>query len=190
MSRRVPWLALVGAGLVGLGLLGLGLTRERGAPLVAHFQLTEVKTGTPFTEVSLRGRPTALFFGFTYCPDVCPTALATAGRWLDALGPDAEKLRFVFVTVDPERDTAEQLSRYLSAFDARIQGLTGPRAQVEALMRPLGVFAQKTPVGESYVYDHTSLILLLDSNGLLVDTVDFHDREDQALADLRAVLAR
>jgi protein SCO1/2 len=190
MNSRTSLFVLLGLGLIGLGVLGLGLKKRDEPRPSGPFSLTEVKSKAAFTDQNLRGQPTALFFGFTSCPDVCPTALVTAGKWLTALGPDADKLRFVFVTVDPERDTVEKLAEYLSAFDARILGLTGPRLEIERMCGNFGVVANKVPAGDSYNYEHTSLILLLDRSGTLVDSVDFEDREDKALGKLRALMAR
>ena len=190
MSSKPLLAALVAVGVTGLLFVGVGvLIRQRQhAPLT--FQLTDVETGQPFSEASLVGQPTALFFGFTTCPDVCPTALVTAGRWLDALGAEAAGLRFVFVTVDPERDTPEMMARYLTAFDPRISGLSGTRAQTDRIIAAYNIVATKVPSGTSYRYDHTSLILLIDRQGHMVDAVDFHDPEDKALGKLRALIKR
>lgn len=190
MNSRSSLMLLVGLGLVAVGVLGLGLRKRADPRSSGPFSLVEVRSKAPFTDQSLSGQPTALFFGFTSCPDVCPTALVTAGQWLKALGPDAERLRFVFVTVDPERDTEAKLSEYLTAFDERILGLTGERSQIERIVGNFGVVANKVPSGDSYNYEHTSLILLLDKTGTLVDSVDFEDREDKALGKLKALLAR
>lgn len=190
MSSRTSLVVLVGSGLIGLAILGLGLKQREAPRPSGPFSLIEVKSKAPFTEQELRGKPTAMFFGFSSCPDVCPTALVTAGRWLSGLGADAEKIRFVFVTVDPERDSPDKMAEYLTAFDARILGLSGERAEIEKLSGRFGVVANKVPAGDSYNYEHTSLILLLDRSGTLVDSVDFEDREDKALGKLRALIAR
>jgi protein SCO1/2 len=162
--------------------------RVGGAAKAASFELIDAKSGKPFTDRNLRGQPAALFFGFTHCPDVCPTALITAGRWLKALGPDADKLRFVFVSVDPERDTQDALALYLRSFDPRIIGLTGSRAQTDQMIKHYGVVAIKRESSDNdYAYDHTSLIQLFDSEGELAGTVDFDDPSETALAKLRAL---
>lgn len=189
-SSRSSLRLLVGLGLVAVGVLGLGLKQKPERRAGGPFTLTEVRSKAAFTQESLKGVPTGLFFGFASCPDICPAALATAGQWLKALGPEADKLRFVFVTVDPERDTEARMSEYLSVFDARILGLTGERDQVDRIIGTFGVVANKVPAGESYNYEHTSLILLLDRSGTLVDTVDFHDPEDEALVKLRSLITR
>lgn len=189
-SSRSSLRLLVGLGLVAVGVLGLGLRQRPERRAGGPFALTEVRSKAVFTQESLKGLPTGLFFGFASCPDICPAALVTAGQWLEKLGPDAEKLRFIFVTVDPERDTEARMAEYLSVFDERILGLTGERDQIDRIIGTFGVVANKVPAGESYNYEHTSLILLLDQSGVLVDTVDFHDPEELALAKLRAHIAR
>jgi len=160
-ARGIGWAAL---GVAMLGVVGWRLHRvvnlepDQGAP----FALVDARSGLPFTEATLYGTPTALFFGFTSCPEVCPTTLARAKGHLDALGPEAPGLRFVFVTVDPERDTPHKLAAYLGAFDPRIVGLTGSRSEVDKAMKRFGIFAQKVEHGDTYSYDHTALVLLID----------------------------
>jgi protein SCO1 len=162
-----------------------GSVRGRGA---APFELTDARSGKRFTERDLKGHPTALFFGFTHCPDVCPTALLTAGRWLKALGGDADTLRFVFVSVDPERDTPAALALYLQSFDPRIIGLTGTRAQTDQMIERYGVVAVKRAgSGRDYAYDHTALVQLFDREGAFAGTVDFDDPSEAAIAKLRAL---
>lgn len=188
MRSKALLAALIGVGLAGLVAIAAGLVVKSHAPTAMAFRLVDAKSGQPFTERSLRGEASALFFGFTACPDVCPTALTTVGRWLKALGPDAAGIRFRFITVDPERDTPDQVAKYLSAFDPRIGGVSGSRAEIDRVIAAFNITARKVPAGSSYVYDHTALILLLDAEGHLRDTVDFDDPEEKALAKLRSVM--
>ncbi|MFO0723059.1 MAG: SCO family protein [Myxococcota bacterium] len=181
--------ALIALGLTGLVFMMSGVVLRERRTVRTTYRLTDVKSGQPFTEGSLRGQPSALFFGFTACPDVCPTTLVTVGRWLDALGPAASRIRFYFVTVDPERDSAAVVAKYLSAFDPRIQGLVGPRTEIERISAAYNIVARKVPEGSSYRYEHTALVLLIDATGRLVDTVDFEEPEEKALAKLRRVIA-
>jgi protein SCO1 len=154
------------------------------------FELVSATTQHRFTDKDLRGKPAALFFGFTHCPDVCPTALSVASAWLKALGPDADKLHFVFITVDPERDTAASMAKYLKAFDPRIVGLTGSRAQVDGIIANYKIVAQKQPTsGNDYTYDHTALIQLFDADGDFVSTLDFEAPRETALAELKKLIA-
>src|SRR5690606_22187038 len=125
--RYGAW-ALVAVAVAVAGYLAVATwTRPDDAAVVTigtPFSLTS-QSGATVTEASFKGHPSLVFFGYTYCPDICPTALAEATAWLRELGPDGDKVGVYFVTVDPERDTREQLSNYLSAFDPRIVGLTG-----------------------------------------------------------------
>lgn len=145
--------------------------------------------GRPFTEASFAGKPTLLFFGYTFCPDVCPTTLLEAGMWMQALGADADRLRVVFVSVDPERDTPEKLATYLSSFDPRFLGLSGSRAEVDRAIKAWRVYARKVEgKGGDYTMDHTASVYLLDAQGRLVGLIKFQEAQDKALALLRKLL--
>jgi protein SCO1/2 len=121
------------------------------------------------------GRPVALFFGFTYCPDVCPTTLTTLAAARDNLGAagiDSSRLQILFVTVDPERDTPDQLKQYLSLFEAEVTGLTGSPKKVRSALKQFGVFAQKTDQGDGdYLYDHSAAVFLYRDDGSFKGTI-------------------
>lgn len=162
---------------------------QPGAPLGGAFSLVDHK-GAPVTEAIFRGKPSAVFFGFTHCPDVCPTTLMEATGWLEALGPEADRLRLVFVTVDPERDTPEVLDSYFSAFSDRIVGVTGEPEKVHAMVTDHKIVSRKVPLdGGGYTMDHTASVLLLDANGGLVGTIARDEDRDAALAKLRRLVA-
>ncbi|HJV43598.1 SCO family protein [Caulobacter sp.] len=147
--------------------------------------------GRPVSEKSLLGKPTAIFFGFTYCPEVCPTTLTDMTAWLKALGPDADKLNAVFVSVDPERDTPEQLRLYLSNFDPRIQGFTGTPEAVAKAAKAYRVYYQKVPQdGGGYTIDHSSSVYLFDAKGQFVEPIAYQAPPDRALSQLRDLLSR
>ncbi len=116
-----------------------------------------------------RGKPVLLYFGYTTCPDVCPTTLADLRMAMQELGEDQSKVQVLFVSVDPERDTVERLGAYLQYFDPNFIGLTGPLAEIEAIANRFGVFFQKNVVDSAadYLIDHTSAVLLLDADGKL-----------------------
>lgn len=155
-----------------------------GAPVVATFELADHE-GRAVSQADLLGRPTVVFFGFTYCPDVCPTTLTSLSALLGKMGADADRLGVFFVTVDPERDTAKALKDYLSSFDPRIRGLTGATEQIAALARPLGVFfARSDSNGGGYTMDHTASVFLLDAQGRLISTIAYGEDEATALAKL------
>ncbi len=200
--RLALWLA-VAVGLVGLGATilainnggGFGALQARGggavqpgAPLGGSFSLLD-QNGAPITEAVFRDKPSAVFFGFTHCPDVCPTTLMEAAGWMKELGPDADKMRFVFVTVDPARDTPDVLREYISAFSGKIIGITGEPEKVEAMARDHKVYFSKRPLeGGDYSMDHTASVLLLDQRGSLVGTVAYGEPRDAAVGKLKRLV--
>ncbi len=158
-----------------------------GVELGGPFTLVD-QNGRTFTDRDLRGRPAALFFGFTTCPEVCPTTLARWSSALKALGPDGDRLRLVFVSVDPERDTPAVLKRYLSDFDPRIVGLTGAPAAVAKTLAAYHVYAHKVPLdGGGYTMDHTAATYLFDRDGGFQGLVGYQEPPDAQTAKLKAL---
>lgn len=145
-------------------------------------------TGQPFTEASLRGAPSAIFFGYTHCPDVCPTTLGDIANWEDSLGARAGRLKVYFVTVDPERDTAAVMKDYLSFLPGAV-GVTGPRAQIDKAIKAFRIYARKVP-GEdgAYTYDHSAMIYLFDARGRMTEPIGYGVPDAQALAALHRLL--
>lgn len=131
-----------------------------------------------------------VFFGFTFCPDVCPTTLFEIANRLKKLGPDADKLQVLFITVDPERDTPEQLALYLQSFDPRIIGLSGTREQVDRAVAAYKVSARRVEQeGGNYTMDHTASVIIMDRNGRFAGMIDYHESEENALAKMRRLIA-
>jgi protein SCO1 len=145
--------------------------------------------GRTVTERSYAGLPLVVFFGFTSCPDVCPTTLIELSDLLDQAGPLAARIKVLFVTVDPERDTPEQMKGFLEAFGGRFTGLTGSREQVAAMARAWKVVYEKVPTPHaSYTVDHTATVFLMTPAGRLKSTIDLHDRTPEvSIAKLRAL---
>ncbi|MGY6272556.1 SCO family protein [Achromobacter denitrificans] len=135
-----------------------------------------------------QGHPVMLFFGFTQCPDICPTALARAVEIKGLLGADAAKLRVLFITVDPERDTPEILHAYTQAFDPGFIGLRGSPEQTRAAAQSFKVFYQKVPTGSSYTMDHTALTYVIDARGKLRVALRHQQTAQECADDLRTVL--
>ncbi len=147
--------------------------------------------GQSITQDDMKGRPHALFFGFTHCPDVCPTTLYEATLWLKGLGAQGNELDVYFVTVDPERDTPETLAQYLSAFDKRIEGVTGTPEQIEKLVKAWRVYAEKVPTeGDDYTMNHTATTYLMDAEGEFFGTIAYGENSDAAQAKLKRLLAK
>ena len=144
-----------------------GVAQGMGQPAIGGpFHLTD-QDGKPVDQTLLNGKWTAVFFGYTFCPDVCPTTLTTMGQAQAMLGPKAKDLQVVFISVDPARDTPGQLKSYLSSpvFPKGTLGLTGAVAQVDQAAKAYKVFYQKEGTGADYVMDHTSLIYLMNPQG-------------------------
>ena len=136
-------------------------------PVGGPFQLID-QTGKPRNDRDFRGRLMLVYFGFTYCPDVCPTDLMAIGQTLEQLGPDADALQPVVITLDPERDTAEHLAEYVPLFHPRLLGLTGSLDAIATAADAYKVYFAKIPIGKEagdYTVDHTSFIYLMDRDG-------------------------
>lgn len=137
------------------------------------------------------GKPIALFFGFTYCPDICPTTLMTLTAIKDQLaaeGKAANHLQILFVTVDPERDTPAQLHAYLSLFDTSVTGLTGRRADIDYVLRYFGVYAAKTGDGDGYLYDHSAAVYLYRRDGNFKGTIVHNEPSEYMVEKIKSIL--
>ncbi len=175
--------------LVGLVLLFLvmGGGRNIAAPAAigGPFQLTD-QSGATVTDKSLQGRPTLIFFGFTHCPDVCPTSLFEISEVLRAMGPDADRVNAYFISVDPERDTPAAMKDYLSSFDPHLKGLTGDPEVVAKVTTEYRVYAKKVPLKDGdYTMDHTALVYLMDRDGHFVAPFNLKQPPEQAAAELK-----
>jgi protein SCO1/2 len=159
-----------------------------GAPYGHTLELTD-HTGKPRRLEDFRGKAVVLFFGFTHCPDICPTTLADIAGAVKSLGPDAERVQVVMVSVDPERDTPEALAKYVTAFDPRFLGLRGDLAATKKAASEFKIYFEKRKAGESYTVDHSGQSYVIDPQGRLRLLVR-HDRIGQDLApDLRTLLS-
>lgn len=198
MRRRQLILGLGGAAGALAFTLGLGWwkSRNRTAPAAGllplpigemDFALTS-HLGKPVRPTDWIGRPTMAFFGFTWCPDVCPTTLNDISDWLADLGPDADRLNIAFLSVDPERDTQQVLADYLSNFDPRITGLTGPLAEVKRAAAGFRARFEKVPQGSDYTMDHTAGVFLFHADGRFASIIDYHEDRRFAVPKIRRVL--
>lgn len=181
-----------------LGVLLLAVTawvtlRDAGGPRVSGamiggpFELVS-QEGKPISHKDMLGRPYLIFFGFTNCPDVCPTALREISDVLEALGPD-KKISVLFVTVDPERDDAATMKDYVSNFDKRIVGVTGPRPAIEATMKAFRVYARKVPTESGdYTMDHSTIIYLMDKQGRFANPFNVNRTPKESAAELQRYL--
>lgn len=156
-------------------------------PYATPFQLVD-QDGKAVTEKDFLGKPTAWFYGFTHCPDVCPTALAEMAQVLKDLGPDAENLTVIFVSVDPARDTPALLKEYAAYFDPRIVALTGSETQLRAMSKARYVFYKKFGDGESYDMEHTAGVQLATADGRFFGTLDSHEPPETRLRKVQRLI--
>lgn len=172
ISRRLALPLLVfGAGTAAIltaGYLALAPGNNRGrmaASVGGPFALTTAN-GTTLRDTDLKGAPFVVFFGFTHCPDICPTKLFEMSEVLRAAGDRGQPLRALFVSIDPERDTPEVLKSYLGSFDPRIVGLTGDRPAIDAMVKAYRAYAKKVPTKDGdYTMDHSTLVYLMNKRG-------------------------
>lgn len=150
----------------------------------APFRLVD-QDGRTVTDADFKGHPFLVFFGFTHCPDVCPTTLFEISEILRNLGPDAGKVNALFVTVDPERDNPAALKDYLASFDPHLRGLTGDPDAIAAVLKGYRVYARKVPQEGGYTMDHTAIVYLMDKDGRFVAPFSLKRRPEEAAADLR-----
>ena len=187
--RTALWL-VVAVALVAVGALYL-LQRPAGpqssptqVSFGGPFTLVDSK-GQPFASGKLAGRPYAIFFGFTHCPDVCPTTLARLVKLRKQIGEGDEAFRIVFVTVDPERDGPADVGRYADLFGAPVIGLTGSSAQIAQVKKAYGIFSERVGTDEDYTVDHTASVLLFDRNGQFQSTISPDETDAAAIAKLK-----
>jgi protein SCO1/2 len=196
MDRATRPLVIIGAFAASLavGLLLMmwlmGGLKNVAAPAAigGPFQLTD-QAGQAVTDQNLKGRPTLIFFGFTHCPDVCPTSLFEISEVLRAMGKDADKVNAWFVSVDPERDTAAAMKEYLASFDPHLKGLTGNPEAIAKVISSYRVYARKVPLKDGdYTMDHTALVYLMDKDGRFVAPFNLKRSPQDAATDLKRYL--
>ena len=175
-------------GIAGLGIAAIlmprGLVPRGAAEVGGPFTLVS-QDGTTVTQNALLGHPTLVFFGYTHCPDVCPTTLADMSAMFKALGDD-DKARALFITVDPQRDTPVVLKDYMTSFDPRITALTGTPEEIKTVERAYKVYAKAVPDKDgTYTMDHTAITYLMDKDGKFVSAFNFDRPAQQSAAELK-----
>jgi len=193
--RIILWIAVAVALLAGGFLL---LRKPAQRPPVQSIELSSIggpftlvgSDGQPFSSARLSGKPYAIFFGFTHCPDVCPTTLARLVKLRQQLGAGEQPFEILFVTVDPERDGPSEVGKYAELFDSPIVGLTGSPAQIDQVKKQFGIFSEKVgQPGGDYTVNHTSTVLLFDRGGKFAGTIAPEEQDDAALAKLKLITA-
>jgi protein SCO1/2 len=198
--RIRQWILMALAGLLGFSAAALCIVYAASfwgpvhrvaatTPIGGPFTLVD-DTGAPVTEKTIAGKPSVMYFGYTFCPDVCPTTLLDLSRWIKKLGPDADRLNYVFVTIDPERDTMQSMHAYLSSFDKRIRGYTGTLAEMAQIAKEYRVYYQKVPTEDGgYTMDHTAVLYLIGPDGKLVTVIPYQEDDTSAIAKLKNLAA-
>ena len=196
--RTARILVATGAFVAGLVLciaVVMLLAGRGGAPTLPQvasiggpFSLTD-QNGRTVTDQDFKGRPFLVFFGFTHCPDICPTTMFEISEIIRKLGPDGDRMRALFITVDPERDTPAALKDYVSSFDTRIVAVTGDDAAIAAVAKAYRAYYKRTPLAEGgYTMDHTAIIYLMGKDGRFVTPFSLKRTTDAAAAELRKYL--
>ncbi len=193
--RKIAIAAWAGLAIVALAALWLVVLEPRLNETVADtlgqgdYELVTTDGGT-FTEATLDGAASAVFFGFTHCPEVCPTTLGDIGMWQEILAEEGDgPIRAYFVTVDPERDTPEILDDYVSWAEG-VTGVSGSPEEVDKAIRAFRIFAQKVPLDDGgYTMDHSAIVLLFDEDGRFVEPITYREDPDKAVEKIRRLLA-
>jgi protein SCO1/2 len=188
--RIILWTLVAVAAIAATALFVLRPPAPPSGVTGIPFALESTKGGT-FTEADLKGTPSLVFFGYTSCPDVCPTTMAESVEWKNELGLKPEQLRTIFVTVDPERDSKQALADYLAAFDPSIIGLVGTDAQTDVAKSSFGVMSEKAKpdANGNYEVNHTASVFLIDRNGAFQSTIGFGEDKTTTLAKIKRLVA-
>ena len=205
MTRRIKWIFALFAAFAAFDVAALATLMIVHRPPGAAISWKGGATGTPdiggpftlkttdgktVTEKTYRGKWVAVFFGYTFCPDACPTALSNMSVALGKLGKDAEKIQPLFITVDPDRDTSEVMSAFLDSFDHRIVGLLGTRSQIDAAAKAYRVFFQlHKEQGDNYVVDHSAYFYFMDPDGKFADVVEATTPGEQMVGKIGKLIA-
>jgi protein SCO1 len=198
--RASQWILVAFAWLFGFTAVALGIVYAASWRVADHGVAATTSIGGPFTlvddtgatvtEKTLAGEPYAMYFGYTFCPDVCPTTLLDLSRWIQKLGSDADKLNYVFVTVDPERDTVQSMHAYLSSFDKHIRGYSGTPAEIAQIAKEYHVYYKKIPTDDgSYTMDHSAIIYLMGRDGKFVAVIPYQEDDASATGKLKNLAA-
>ena len=176
---------IVLAALIGYSGYKIYDARYGGEPYGVPFALVD-HTGAPITEAAFAGHPSILFFGFTNCPEICPTTLAEMDGWLKQLGDEGKNVRAYFVSIDPEHDTPEVLKNYVTSVSDRVTGITGDPAKVGEMAKGYNIYFKKVPLDTGgYTMDHTASVLLLNDRREFAGTISYGESKEAAVLKLK-----
>lgn len=187
--RLILWGMVLITGLTATAFYLISPPKSVQIGFDSPFTLTST-TGDSFTQNDLKGTPTLMFFGYTFCPDVCPTTLAESTSWRSMLNLTHEDLRIIFVSVDPERDDLESLGEYITAFGTPVTGLTGTDEQIVNVKRVFSVFSERVddPGASEYLINHTASVFMIDADGGFIGTIAFGEATNTALEKVRRLV--
>jgi len=192
MTKKLGILALALGAVAALLAIAAVSWRERPASVAQDlggpFALVDANNGQTVTERSFRGKLMLIYFGYTYCPDACPTTLNNISQAMAKLGAAGNRIAPLFISVDPERDTQQVMANYVKAFDPRIQGLTGDAETTARVAKEFGVYYSKHDVPGGYLVDHSSLLYVMDRQGALLRVLPANESGDKLAGDLRQLL--
>ena len=182
LALAFGWWQVDGPGSQKKPPLGFSLAKS-------EFELRD-HNGNRVNENSLKGRASLVFFGFTFCPDICPTTLAEISNWLTKLNASSDQLNAIFITVDPERDTSSVMRDYISNFDPSIQGWTGTQAQISKVAAIFGIKYEKQVLADGdYTMNHSAGVYLFDATGKLAGIIDIHEEQSVAIAKIERLIS-
>jgi protein SCO1 len=185
----LPLLALLAVGGLELTHRTDGVGAFQASGIGGPFRLAS-SSGGELSSEDLKGKPFIVFFGYTHCPDICPTTVSDVTTWLDALGSQGKEIKALFISIDPERDSVASMKDYLSSFSERITGLTGTPEEIAQVARAYRVYYAKHPLKDGdYSMDHSAVIYLMDRDGGLAGTLTYDEKPEAAVAKLRRLLA-
>lgn len=189
MRYILTGIVVVMAAAIGFVTFEWYQARYGGEAYGSSFTLVD-QNGGAVTEAALRGHPSVLFFGFTHCPEICPTTLFEMNGWLKTLGDEGKDIHAYFVTIDPERDTQEVMRSYVGNVSDRIVGITGEPDQVRDMAKAFGIYFKKVETeGGDYTMDHTASVLLIDGRGHFAGTIAYGESPEAAVAKLKRLAA-
>ncbi|OLP42734.1 SCO family protein [Rhizobium oryziradicis] len=190
--KVIAALAIAGvfvSALIGI-IIWVAADSPRPGPFNARFQLVNDR-GEAVDQSIFKGSPALVYFGYTHCPEVCPTTLFEMADWMKTLGPDGKPLKAYFFSIDPERDTPDIMHQYVSAISDRITGITGDPAEMKKVIDGWMIYAAKLPSEDgNYHMSHTISLLLIGPDGRLKDMIPYQTEKDQALATIRDALLK
>ena len=188
--RLILWSAAALAAVALAGLLYFTAGGPQATAIGGPFRLKS-QTGEMIDSAALKGRPYAIFFGFTHCPEICPTTMADMAALMARLGPEAKDFRIYFVSVDPERDTPEVLRSYLASFEPNVVGLTGTPDEIAKVAKEFRVYYRKVPLdGGDYTMDHSAFVYLMGKDGGFRSVIGYQEKPDRALDKLKTLIEK